>query len=331
MSAGPSVPHSVLAGDVGGTHARLAIASGEGGRIAFARQRILAVRDYATPSDALADFLRDAPTPLSHACLAWAGPISGLRARLTNGSWTVDAGELAARFGIRDVALVNDFHAAAAGIDSLRDDDLTVLQAGTPDPTGARLVIGAGTGLGVAYALRDAHGTRIVSGEGGHVAFGPLDDEQMALWRHLRPSLERITAEHLVSGSGIVRLYEFCCASSGIPGGDDVAREGAAAVARRADAGEGAAQRALRLFCAIFGAVAGDHALACLATGGVFVAGGVAARLAGRLADGTFAAAFAAKGVHGSLAARMPVWLVRDELLGLRGAAAIAMAGALRT
>lgn len=170
-----------------------------------------------------------------------------------------------------------------------------------------------------------------MSGEGGHVAFGPLDDEQMALWRHLQPSLGRITAEHLVSGSGIVRLYGFCCATSGTPVGDDVAIEGAAAVARRANSGERDAQRALRLFCAIFGAVAGDHALACLATGGVFVAGGIAARLAGRLADGTFAAAFAAKGAHGALAARMPVWLVRDELLGLRGAAAIALSGAMRT
>ena len=327
MPAASSTPPFVLAGDIGGTHARLAIACRRDGRIAFERNGTFAVRDHAGLAEAIAAFLGDAPAP-AHACIAWAGPIDGRCARLTNGAWSVDADWLQQRFGCARVALVNDFHAAAAGVDDVGDDNLETLQPGRANPAGARLVIGAGTGLGVAYALRDAHGTRIVSGEGGHIAFAPLDAEQDALLAHLRPTLGRVTAEHLVSGSGIARLYTFCCAASGARPGTEVAREGAAAVARRARDGEPPAVRALHLFCAIFGAVAGDHALACLATGGVYVAGGIAVRLAERLADGAFTAAFRAKGVHTDLVARMPVWRVRDEGLGLRGAALLALAGA---
>jgi glucokinase len=313
---------TVLAGDIGGTHARLARARIEQGRVVIDAPWILGVREHPALEQALAHFLgeRDPPT---HACLAWAGPIEGGRARLTNGDWSADVEALEARFGFHSLRLVNDFHAAAHGVDGLSAADLATLQSAPADAGGARLVIGAGTGLGVAYALRDEHGSRVVAGEGGHVAFAPLDDEQAALWRHLQRSLGRVTAEHVVSGAGIVRLHGFCCAESGTAPADE-----AADVARRADAGEPEAQRALRLFCSIFGAVAGDHALSCLATGGVFVAGGVAARMADRLADGRFIAAFNAKGVHRALMARMPVWLVRDELLGLRGAAAIALADA---
>lgn len=329
MADASHVPDRVIAGDIGGTHARLAVAREAPGAIVLEQPRVLQVRDHAGMADALAHYLRDVPPPHpTHACLAWAGPIEGTSAQLTNGAWQVDAATLARRSGLAHVTLVNDFHAAAVGVACIAERDLAVLQPGVPMPGGARLVIGAGTGLGVAYAIRDAHGTRIVAGEGGHVAFGPLDHEQDALLAHCRRELGRVTAEHLVSGSGIVRLYGFCCAQSGRDVPADVRADGAAAVVQRADAGEAAAQRALRLFCAIFGAVAGDHALACLATGGVYVAGGIAAKLGARMADGTFRAAFAAKGVHAALAARMPVWLVLDDALGLRGAASLAFASA---
>jgi len=323
--------HLVLAGDIGGTNARLAIAREVDGRIVFDLQRELKVCDFGGVADALAEFLRHAPAPTpAHACFAWAGPIDGRSARLTNGAWAVDANALAARFRLPHLALVNDFQAAAAGIDRVAEQDLITLQPGVADPHASRLVIGAGTGLGVAYAIRDEHGTRIVAGEGGHVAFAPLDDEQSALLAHCRRELGRVTAEHLVSGSGIVRLYAFCCGRDGVAVPPEVAAGGAEDVVRRADAGDAAAQRALHLFCAILGAVAGDHALSCLATGGVFVAGGIAAKLAERLTDGTFRDAFNAKGAHVALMRRMPVWLVLDEALGLRGAAAIALADAGR-
>lgn len=332
MPVAPNLPDRVLAGDIGGTNARLAIGrADDGGRIAFEMQRTLRVRDHAGMADALALFLRHAAPPLpAHACIAWAGPIDGRSARLTNGAWTVDAEALAVRFGLASVALINDFHAAAVGIDGVAAEDLEVLQPGAADPAAARLVIGAGTGLGVACMIRDANGTRVLAGEGGHVAFGPLDEEQAALHAYCRRDLARVTAEHLVSGSGILRLHAFCCAREGVAVPADVVAGGAPAVARRADAGDAAAQRALHLFCAIYGAVAGDHALTCLATGGVFVAGGIAAQLVGRMTDGTFRSAFNAKGAQAMLTQRMPVWLVRDEMLGLRGAAALALTAARR-
>lgn len=327
MAADPSRIEFVLAADIGGTRARLALARRDGKRVSLERVEVIPVREAASLEDAVAGFLAQGPRPV-RACLAWAGPIEGARARLTNGPWVADSAALAARFGLDRVTLVNDFHAAAAGVDEVGDDALHVLQPGASDPAGARLVIGAGTGLGVAYALRDVHGTRVIAGEGGHVAFAPQDDEQAALWRHLRKRMDRVTAEHVVSGPGIVNLYDFCCASSGAPPDEARLREGAAGVNRLAQAGDPHAVHALELFCAIFGAVAGDHALSCLATGGVYIAGGIAARLGERLGDGRFVAAFCAKGVHAALVARMPVWRVRDEKLGLRGAAALALAQA---
>ncbi len=329
MAAATTASPTVLAGDIGGTHARLALARDHEGAVALVAQRTLAVRDFPDPSAAIAEFLRgEGAVPATHGCLAWAGPIEGERARLTNASWHIDAHAVAARFGMARLMLVNDFHAAAAGIDHVAAKDLVTLQAGHADPSGARLVIGAGTGLGVAYVIRGPHGPCIVSGEGGHLAFGPQDAEQDALLAHARASLGRVTAEHLVSGNGIERLYRFCCERAGLPVPANVASEGAAAIAQRAQAGEATAVDALRLFCVIFGAVAGDHALSCLATGGVFVAGGIAIKLASRMQDGAFRAAFAAKGVHAALAARMPVHVVLDDALGLKGAAGIALARA---
>ena len=206
-------------------------------------------------------------------------------------------------------------------------DGQIVLQQGAEAPHAARLVIGAGTGLGVAYAIPIGDRHRVVPGEGGHVGFAPADDEQIELCRFVRASVGRVSAEHVLSGPGIVRLYAFAIGADPlamrVP--DDVAGEGAAAVARRADAGEPAACRALELFASILGAVSGDHALSVLAFGGVSIAGGVAAKLASHLARGALVAAFNAKGVHCALMARMPVRIVQDERLGLAGAARLAL------
>lgn len=323
----------VLAGDIGGTNARLRIARASGERLQSLAEQSYRVADFGGLEDAIEAFIEEARAAnagelvVDRACFAVAGPIREGRAKLTNAAWTIDARAIADRFGIAHVRLVNDFHAAAAGIGDIAETDTLVLQSGVPAAHAPRLVIGAGTGLGVAYAIALDGGFRVIPGEGGHVGFAPADGEQIELCRFLQASLGRVTAEHLLSGSGIVRLYTFAVASrSGaddVP--DDVARDGAAAVARRADAGEAAAQKALELFATILGAVAGDHALCVLATGGVYIAGGIAAKLAPQLKRGAFVAAFNAKGAHSALMARMPVRIVLDERLGLAGAARLAL------
>jgi glucokinase len=250
-----------------------------------------------------------------------AGPIEGRTAQLTNAPWRIDADALSARLAIPTLILRNDFEAAAAGLDDVDPALCTTLQAGEFSAALPRVVIGAGTGLGVAYVIPARSGPHIIAGEGGHAGFAPADAREIELLRFVLGETPRVTAEHLLSGAGLVRLYAFV--SGELP--SDVRERGAAAVAARFDRHEYAAMDTLRLFASILGAVAGDHALAVLATGGVFVAGGIAPRFAGVLAQPSFITAFRAKGKHAALMARIPVRLIGDPRLGLLGAARLAL------
>ena len=315
-----STPTVLLAADIGGTHARFLLARAAGKSIETLRESTLRVADYATPEAACAAFLGDASARPARACLAVAGPVEARRARLTNAPWLLDADRLASALGIAHLTLCNDFEAAAYGVGEIRESGLVVLQDAPARGDGMRVVIGAGTGLGVAYLLPGMPPAHVVAGEGGHATFAPVDDEQVALRNFVAREVGRVSGEHLLSGAGLVRIYAFTTAGRELP--DDVAADGAAAVVRRAEAGERAADDALRLFVSVFGGVAGDHALAVLATGGVYVAGGIAPRLAARFASGAFVAAFQDKGApRAALMRTMPVRLVRDTRLGLLGAA----------
>ena len=323
----------ILAGDIGGTKALLLLATVRQGRLAPVLERRYAVSSFADFSAMLARFIdecrehRKRDLRLASACFGAAGPVSGHRIEMTNLPWRLDAEEIAAQFGIARVQLVNDFEAAARGIEALAPGDSVILQRGEPLPHAARVVIGAGTGLGVAYALPQGRGYRIIAGEGGHAGFSPADAEQMRLWQALHALFGRVSVEHVVSGPGLVRIYEFLRAGDAQAPAlrASMRAEGAAAISRQAlEHGDALAGRALDLFIACYGAVAGDHALSVTARGGVYVAGGIARKIFSRLAAGGFIAAFNAKGVHGQLTRRMPVELVMTERLGLLGAALIA-------
>jgi glucokinase len=321
-----SAPSLAVAADIGGTHARFLLVRLDEPLADPVAERALPVANFAAFADALDAFLEGSEPiegPISTAAFAIAGPVQGRRARLTNAPWTIDADEIAGTFGIRSVALLNDFEAAANGIEHLSASASVELQRGQAMADRPRLVIGAGTGLGVAYAIPERDGLRVIAGEGGHVGFAPRDREQIALLEFFQPTLGRVSAEHFVSGAGIARLYAFALRQLGT-GRElhpDVEAEGAAAVTRLAAAGDPAARRAIELFCSIFGAVAGDHALSVLAMGGVFLAGGIAPKLEQALREPRFLDAFRAKGAHTVLMERMPVALVREERLGLIGAA----------
>jgi glucokinase len=267
---------------------------------------------------------------LASACFGAAGPVSDARIQMTNLPWCLDAGAIAMEFGIGRVLLVNDFQAAAWGIEALAPGDSAMLQCGEPSPHAARVIIGAGSGLGVAYALPQGKRYRVIAGEGGHAGFAPADDEQMRLWQTLHAQFGRVSAEHVVSGPGLVRIYEFVRAT--LPEApalnESVRAEGAPAISRYAlEQGDALACRALDLFIACYGAAAGDHALALTARGGVYIAGGIAPKILERLAAGGFIAAFNAKGAHAQMNLRTPVQVVTTERLGLLGAALIAAGG----
>lgn len=307
----------ILAGDIGGTHARFALS--EPGRVEPVAERWYTSTVGEGLAPLLADFLQRHPAQVDIACLAVAGPIAddGRRARLTNLPWAIEAPALERHFAIPRILLVNDFTAAAHGIATCPTTALTVVQPGEPLAHAPRLVVGAGTGLGMAILLPHGRGWRTVPGEGGHIGFGPIDPEQAALWQTLHQRYGRVTAERVVSGPGLEAIYQFLAT-----GAEPLA---AAAVADRAAAGDAPAQRALNIFFRAYGAFAGDMAMTVLARGGVYLAGGIATKLLPQLLSSDFRAAFNAKAEHAQLVGRIPVAVVADPALGLRGAAAIAI------
>jgi glucokinase len=302
----------ILCGDIGGTKTLLGLANG--GQLVADRRYTNA--DFPDFGSLLASFFSDTQTDsvqLAGACLALAGPIAddGTSARLTNLHWTIDAAELARRFGLPPPRLVNDFAAAAVGAVTAHDDQLALLQAGEPLAEAPRLVVGAGTGLGMAIVLPRDGGWQCIAGEGGHVAFAPANEQQSALWHFLAQRHGRVTWERVVSGPGLAAIHEFL---------DGVVLSPEQVVEQAKDDPAGTAARSLDMFLDAYGAFAGDMALACLARGGVFLAGGIATRLIDRLPVSGFLAAFNAKAEHAAIAARMPVRVATDPLLGLRGA-----------
>jgi glucokinase len=313
----------LLGADLGGTKTLVALAEVRGGRPAILEERRYANDGFQSFAAVLRRFLDETGpgyAAVASAGIGVAGPIEGRRVKVTNLPWTLDADELSRTLGGARVVLLNDFAAAAHGIDALEAESLVTLQAGEPVEHGAQLVLGAGTGLGVAFRIWTGDRYQVVAGEGGHFGFAPADATQTSLADALRARFGRVIVEHVVSGPGLARVHAFLS--------DSRAESDPASIVRAAlEDGDAEASEAVDLFLACYGAVAGDFALACMARGGVFVAGGIAPKLGPRIEAGGFVRAFGDKGVHAALAARFPVHLVTDERLGLLGALAAAMRG----
>jgi glucokinase len=307
----------ILTGDVGGTKTLLALHDDDG-RIAVSAQ--YPSRQAPSLEALVARFLEEAaPATPRLACFGVAGPVLGDRVQVTHLPWEIDAARLAARFGIGRVHLLNDFAAAAHGVATLGPGDVVTLQAGEPIAGRPTVLLGAGTGLGLAYL----HAQTVISGEAGHMAFAPADELQAELWQWLRRRHGRVQVEHVVSGRGLVAIHDFLAERSGAPAAEPPASDDrAAAIAQRALVdGEPLALAAVDLFLACYGALAGDHALAVLARGGVYLAGGIAPRLLPRVQQGGFIAAFNDKGPDSPWTRACPVHLVTNRDLPLLGAA----------
>lgn len=324
----------LLGGDLGGTKTLLALAELRAdGEIVIVDETRYASAEWLDFAPLLADFRARSKVPVSAACFGLAGPVDGDTAKLTYLPWRLDANALAADFALGRVALINDFVAAASGIELLPADACTTLQAGAPQADAPRVVVGAGTGLGVAGVLRHAGETIVVAGEGGHQGFSPQSAEQAALWQYLFAQHGRVTAEDIISGPGLARVHAFLGGGDWSPAAIGTAAKQHGAATSAVSAAEGAsgpdtatAAAALSLWLSAYGAFAGDLALAWLARGGVYLAGGIAGKLMGDTEAATFLASFNAKREHRALAEAMPVVLVREERLGLLGALAQARA-----
>ena len=304
-----------LGGDVGGTKTLLEARAG-----AFTLLRRRYDNDaYASFDALLADFLADVRAhhraAVTSACFAVAGPVEGGAARLTNRlDWALEADLLAVRHGLERVKLVNDFVGLTAGLLELQSEETRELQSGRRLPEAPLLVVGPGTGCGVGVLVDG----QPVPSEGGHAAFAPFDAESLALWQALGGPAQRVTAEDVLSGRGLLACY------LAIAGGGSTPVASPAEVTTLAEAGEPGAMRAVRLFARCLGSFAGDFALTLLSRGGVYVAGGIPPRLPPALFDAEFLRAFLAKGVYAELATHFPVSLVLAQDLGLRGALRLA-------
>ena len=295
---------SVLLGDIGGTNARFALA--RNGKIEMVAN--LRVTEHPTVRAALDEVLQSHPDAHPRrAVLACAGPVEDGAIALTNSPWRLEERQLEAQFGFDRVLLVNDFAAVAWALPHLEADQLRQIGPGNGKPGRPKVVLGAGTGLGVAAFLPATVGPQVITGEGGHATLPAADDREAQVLQRLRAHLGHVSAERLLSGDGLVRLYETLAEIEGL----SAPPRGASEITAAATSGGCAASRAaLDMFCAMLGGFAGNLALTWGAQGGVYVAGGIAPQIAAHLAASAFRERFEAKGRFRSYLSTIPTWIV---------------------
>jgi glucokinase len=320
----------ILAGDIGATNARLALYRPEGERFVEIAARVYPSRDYDGLEPIALDFAGGGRRPIRAACFGVPGPVRDGRSATTNLPWIVDAAALARALKIDRAWLLNDLEASAWGLDALDPGDVVDLAGGGPAPPGNAALIAAGTGLGEAGLFWDGRRRRPFATEGGHASFAPADARQQALLAWLLPRFGHVSWERLVSGPGLLNIYEFLRDTgegtepswlrAALRDGDPPAVIGRAAL----DGSSELCGRALDLFVTLYGAEAGNLALKLMATGGVYVGGGIAPRILPRLRDGRFLEAFRSKGRMRPLLEAMPVRVVVNQKTPLLGAARFA-------
>lgn len=313
----PAFP--VLLGDIGGTNARFGMLLEAGGGV-LPLPRML-TGGFPDPSAAIRAALQGygGPPPRS-ASLAIAAAVEDLVVKMVNASWTIDATRIAGDFGLAGVTLLNDYTPVAVALAGLGDADLAVIGPAKLPAGGPKLVLGPGTGLGVAALIPAGDRFCVVSGEAGHVEFGPVSDDETVVWSHLERVRGRVTAEAVLSGPGLLRLYRALAIARGeMP---TLNQPSHVQVAGQSGSNRRAAE-ALEWFARLLGRFAGDLALV-LNAGAVYLASGIAPRMIDGLARGGFRDAFERKAPHETLLRRTPTWVVTNPEPALLGLALIA-------
>ena len=312
-----------LVGDVGATNARFALIGRNG---AVEAVRVLACADYASLQDAIAAYFSDNPQArgsrvrLRAAALAVAGPVGGDRVSLTNHPWSFSIRELRRHLGVGRLLVVNDFTAVAAAAPHLKPEDLTAVGGGTAEPGAPIGVLGPGSGLGVGGLVRAGDRWVAVSGEGGHVTMAPATARESAVLDHMRQRFDHVSAERLLSGPGLVNLYNTLAEIDGVPAV-------AYTAAQITDPGIGESDPRCRetvgMFCAMLGVAAGNLALTLGARGGVYIAGGIVPKLGGVFAASGFRERFEDKGRLRPYLESIPTCVIDHPLPAFVGLAAL--------
>ncbi|MCP5291787.1 MAG: glucokinase [Burkholderiales bacterium] len=320
----------MICGDIGGTKTLLQAARLNNGVICELNTHRYQSNEYACFSDVLSDFLnrpevKNSAGKPEAACFAVAGPVTTQHANLTNLPWQIDATEIARTFAIPKVRLLNDFEAAALAIDELSPADLITLQEGCAQPEATRVILGAGTGMGVAWLIWQNGGYQPVSTEAGHIDFAPVNALQLRLLESLQKKFHHVSVERLLSGSGLTQIFNFLQTDlAEIENIDHTTLddEDSGAVITQLAYGRkhAVALKSLELFTAIYGAFAGNLALAGLCRSGVYIAGGIAPKILDTLQAGYFMHAFRDKGRFSALLREIPVNVITHPAASLLGA-----------
>ncbi|MFQ5354237.1 MAG: glucokinase [Thermodesulfobacteriota bacterium] len=321
---------TILAADIGGTKTYAGLFTQEQGRLRPTLVKRLVNTDFDSVEALLSSFINEAggldELEISGATLGVACPVEGNRCSLTNTPWVIDGSVIAGMLGLGEVKLLNDLEATGWGIDALEREDIQVINAGVRRGGNAAL-IAAGTGLGEAILFSCDGSRRPSATEGGHTDFAPCSELEMELLSDLMRRFGHVSYERILSGNGLGNIYRFLQEKAGetMPpaakqalenngGGEFVFKEA------REKANPRAAE-ALRIFVSIYGAEAGNLALKSLSTGGLYIGGGIAAKIFGESEEKTFMESFVRKGRFRELLLDIPVYLIKNDKAGLLGAA----------
>jgi glucokinase len=317
----------ILAGDIGGTNSRLASFEVVQGRVQPSVEETFPSRESASLDDIVRAFVSKHNLRITHACFGIAGPIRHGRSEAINLAWVVDAQSLAQQLGLTTVGLINDLEANAYGAAALAPEDFVVLNEGTAEAEGNAAVIAAGTGLGEAGLYWDGKQHWPFASEGGHASFAPDNALQVELLQYLQSRFTHVSWERVLSGPGLYNVYTFlrdtqrgvepAWLTEELHQGDPSAAVSRAGLAGTCDL----CVQTLDLFVTLYGAEAGNLALKVMATGGVFVGGGIAPRIIAKLQGTAFTQAFCAKGRLQPVLEAIPIRVIMNDKTALYGAA----------
>jgi glucokinase len=317
----------ILAGDIGGTHARLAFFEATNGHFRLVSASVFPSREYAGLDAIVTKFVANANLRPDAACFGIAGPVRNGRVETSNLPWIIESKRLADELRVPKTVLINDLEANAWGIATLDEKDVVALNPVNGTPVGNQAIIAAGTGLGEAGMYWDGTRHHIFAGEGGHADFAPGNNLEVELLGYLAARFGHVSCERVLSGPGLVNIFHFlrdtkrgtepAWLTEEMQQGDP-----AAAISRAALAGkDGLSEQALDVFISIYAAETGNLALKLLATGGVYLGGGIAPKLLPRLKEPRFMKIFASKGRMQGLMESMPVKVITNDNTALMGAA----------
>jgi len=317
----------ILAGDIGGTNARLAYFQSQNGHLQLVSERVFPSRAHSEFGEIVNEFLDESGTRPEVACFGIAGPVRNGRVETSNLPWVIEQSRLAKQIHLPATLLINDLEAGAWGIGALEPGDLVPLNKVSGPVTGNQAVIAPGTGLGEAGLFWDGTRHHVYACEGGHTDFAPQNELQIELLRFLQKRFDHVSYERILSGPGLVNVYEFLRDNGTDKESPELVakmKQGdpAASISQAALAGSSPlAEKALDLWISVFGAEASNLALKAMSTGGLFLAGGISPKILPKLTGPLFMKAFLDKGRMRPLVGSMPVQVVTNDKAGLLGAA----------